>query len=524
MLEVSQVLECKQLRALGRSIRSIARELGVSRNTVRGYLRGGRQPGAYGRGAGRAAPVSERLAPRVMALLEAERAAGTPRKQRLTAARVERLLQAEGLSASASTVRSVVAAARLDLRDPLQHAFLTLAYEPGVDAQVDFYEAEVDDVVLGRVKCFVLLVRACFSTRTFAYAAPNQSREALFEGLARAFEHFGGVFRKIWFDNLTPAVKQVLAGRTRVEQHAFTCFRAHYGFAAEFCAPGKGNEKGGVEGAVKYSRHELFSPLPTVAGRAGLQALCAEWMERDLTRIVRGRELSIGAMWQLEIAHLLALPAERFDAALPRTAKVTPRAWISVGTTFYSAPVEWVGREVEVKLDAERVVIRGPLGQRVVHARCYQKYQVVLDLDHYLPLLRRKHRGLDHALPLKRFLDTAPGEWRALLAALRRDEGDCAGAQAFVDVLLLGRIHGIDAVRTAVEQALRFPKLSLGLVRFHLRDRHEQAAPPPAAFAYAGPPSWCGSPQDYAVLQSAPPPSSAEEDDTARCGEAVLHG
>jgi len=221
---------------------------------------------------------------------------------------------------------------------------------------VDFFEGEVDDVEFGRVKCFILLMRACYSGRTFAYAAPNQTREALFEGLRQAFDFFGGVFHKLWFDNLTPAVKKILEGRRRVEQRACACFRAHYGFEAEFCAPAKGNEKGGVEGAVKYSRHEILSPIPRVNGRVELLARCAAWMARD---VLRGRERTIGEAWLDEVLHLIPLPAAHFDASLPRKAKVTPRSWISVGTIFYSVPVEWVGREVEVKLDAERVVIMG---------------------------------------------------------------------------------------------------------------------------------------------------------------------
>ena len=164
MLEVSQVLECKQLRVQGRSIRAIAKSLGVSRNTVRGYLRGARRPGEYSLGSGRSSPVSDALSTRVQALLLAEQAAQTPRKQRLTAARIGRLLAGEGLLASESTVRSVVRLARLDVRDPLQHAYVPLHYEPGIDAQVDFFEGVVDDVEHGRVKVFILLVRACYST------------------------------------------------------------------------------------------------------------------------------------------------------------------------------------------------------------------------------------------------------------------------------------------------------------------------------------------------------------------------
>jgi len=503
MLEVSQVLECKQLHVQGRSIRAIAKELGVSRNTVRSYLRGERRPGEYGLVAGRSSPVSAVLAPRVREMLLCERAAATPRKQLLTAARIRRILSSEGLVASESTVRAVVRKARLEVRDPLRHAYVPLVYAPGEDAQVDFYEGEVDDIELGRVKCFILLVRACYSGRTFAYAAPNQTREALFEGLMQAFEFFGGVFQKLWFDNLTPAVKKVLQGRRRVEQRGFACFRAHYGFESEFCAPGKGNEKGGVEGAVKYSRHEILSPIPTLAGRPGLQTHCDAWMARELSRVMRARERTIGEQWLDEVPQLIALPGARFDASLPRTAKVTPRSWISLGTVFYSVPVEWVGHEVEVKLDAERVVIRGPGGQRVEHMRSYVMHAAVLDVDHYLPLLRRKHRGIDRALPLKRFMDSTPGEWRALLAALRRDEGEIAGSQAFVDVLLLCRTYPTDAVRVAVEEALRHPKVSEGLVRFYIWQRREVEAPKPAALDYAGPAVHQGSPQDYAVLHAA---------------------
>lgn len=502
MLTVSKVLECKQLYGAGQSIRSISLRLGVSRNTVRGYLRGSRLPGEYRLESGRPRPVREGLVERIRVFLEKEKEEATPRKQLLTAARIGRLLRAEGLRASDRTIRTAVRELKLEVRDALESAYLPLRYRPGEDAQVDFFEGEYDDIERGRMKCFLLLVRACYSARTFAYVAPNQTREALLEGLMRAFEFFQGVFRNLWFDNLTPAVKKVLRGRKREEQRGFECFRAHYGFDAQFCAPGRGNEKGGVEGEVKFARHEILSPIPRAGGRAGLQSLCDAFMERDLLRVVRTHARSIGEEWQDEVPHLLPLPQVRFDGAMPRVAKVSSRSWVSIGTCFYSVPVEWVGRMVVVKLYAETVHVRGPQGERVEHPRSYGRFEAVLNIEHYLPLLRRKSRGLDRALPMQQFLEATPGEWRALLSELRRHRGEIQGSQEFVDVLDLIKTYGLEEVRCAVEKALRHPLISVGTVRFFLWERRGANAQRADRIDYGGPQVEQGSPSDYAALQS----------------------
>jgi len=503
MIEVSQILECKQLRSQGASMRAISRKVGISRNTVRRYLRGQVVPGTYEMRERRQQPVRDAIRARVLELLVAEREKQTPRKQKLTGARIHRLLEREGTRVGECTVRRLVRELRLQLRDPLEHAYLPLEYEPGVDAQVDFYEGVADDRRLGRVKVILLLVRACFSGACFAYAAPNQTREALFEGLMRAFDHFGGVFAKLWFDNLTPAVRKVLRGRTRELQRSFEAFQGHYGFEAEFCGPGKGNEKGGVEGEVKYSRHEILSPIPDIDGRDDVQALCAEWMERELSRTMRGREHPIGELWSLEQDRLMPIPPRRFEAALARMAKVSARSWVQVGTNFYSVPVEWVGLVLPLKLEAELVVVLGPDGERVEHRRLYGQHEMSLEIDHYLPLLARKHRGLDRAVPVRRFLAGQDPCWRALLADLRRREGEVAGGQAFVDVLFLCREHGVEGVAKAVCKTLRCEEVSLGLVRFYLWNGIERERERPALIDYPGPAVRQGAASDYEELMTA---------------------
>jgi len=500
MIEVSQILKCKQLHGQGASIRAISKTVEVSRNTVRRYLRGEAIPGVYKMKDPRPQPARDAIREGVRELLVTEREKQTPRKQRLTAARIHRLLAREGHRVGETTVKRVVREQRLELRDALRHAYLPLEYTPGEDAQVDFYEGVVDDRQLGRVKVILLLVRACFSGACFAYAAPNQTREALLEGLMQAFEHFGGVFRKVWFDNLTPAVKKVLKGRTRELQRGFEVFQAHYGFEAEFCGPGKGNEKGGVEGEVKYSRHEILSPIPEVDGREELQGLCDEWMERDVTRCIRGRDQTIGEMWGLEAGLLIPLPACRFDPSRVSWAKVSNRSWVQLGTNFYSVPVEWVGREVSIKLDAEWLVVMGPRNERVEHRRLYGREQMSLELDHYLLLLERKHRGLDRAVPVRRFLEREDPCWRALLADLRRREGEVGGSKAFIEVLFLCREYDIAAVTDAVRDALRHEEVSVGLVRFHLWHEIEEKQERAEVIDYAGPEVTPGAVSDYAEL------------------------
>jgi transposase len=467
MLDVEQILECKQLAGEGVSIRGIAKRLGLSRNAVRRYLRGA-TPRVYRREGPRPRPVGDRIQERVRELLRMEQDRSTPKKQRLTATRIHRILISEGKPASERTVREVVCAARLELRDPLQHAFLPLQYEPGRDAQVDFMEAEVDDVREGRVKRDVMIMRLCHSRRRYRYAAPNQTREALFEGLMRGFEFFGGVPREVWFDNLTPAVKKVLKGRDREMQQKFAAFEAHYGFQAQFCAPGKGNEKGGVERDVRTTRQEVFSPIPVVDGRAGLQMSLDALAVAELSQTVRGCNQSIGELFELECSRLLPLPATRFDAASTRTTRVTSFSWVQLGTNFYSVPVHLVGCQVTVRTLAEEIVVLGRDGEVARHCRSYGHGNMVLELDHYLPLLERKHRGLDRAIPMQQWLGQASPCWRQLLTAMRVERGEVDGSREFVEVLRLCSKHGVEALTSAVKKTLDSASSTIAVVRYHL--------------------------------------------------------
>lgn len=501
MLEVDQVTELKKLAGQGMAIRQIARQLNISKNTVRRYVRGDGVPGKYTLSEPRPRPVTGQQSKVVEAMLRAEREAATPRKQLLTAARIYRLLRSEhGYIGSESTIRKLVREVRGELRDPLSKAYVPLDYEPGFDAQVDFFEAVVDYSDTGRRKVFVLLVRPSFSGKVFVYVAPNQTQEALFEGLSRAFEFFGGVPRVLWFDNLTPAVRRVLCGRERVLQKDFEAFAAHYGFDAQFCRPACGNEKGGVENNVKFVRSELFTPIPKVMHRREMQGAAAAFMQREEHRTMRGRDRTIGELWQLEQPNLLPLPAAPFEIGRIKTCKVSNRSWIALGTNLYSVPCDLSGQEVQVRLGAEQITITSRRGVEAVHERQHGREQVNLKIEHYIPLLERKLRAVDRALPVKLWLNAHEPCWRKFLDEIRQLEGDFEGSKHFIDAVKMCGVHGTEVVTEALDKALRRGPASIGALRYELDIATAAAQPTPKLVEYAGPTTRQVTAADYDLL------------------------
>ena len=96
--------------------------------------------------------------------------------------------------------------------------------------------------------------RSMASGAAFHYAYLHATQQAFLEAHELAFAYFGGVFRKLRYDNLTSAVKKILRGSRREETARFVAFRSHWRFEAEFCTPGEPHEKGGMEGEAGYFR------------------------------------------------------------------------------------------------------------------------------------------------------------------------------------------------------------------------------------------------------------------------------
>ena len=233
------------------TIVGVARKFGVHRRMVRDAVKSALPPERK-----RTPRESPKLGPVrdfIDAILESDR--HEPRKQRHTARRIWARLRESypNHEVGESTVRRYVGRRKRELG--LKHAevFIPQSYAWGDEAQVDWYESHAR--IGGELtKVQTLVVRSMAGGGAFHRGYPRATQQAFFEAQEKAFEFFGGVFRRMRYDNLPLAVSKILRGYQRRQTEAFVAFRSHWGFDSEFCNPARGNEKGGVESEVGYFR------------------------------------------------------------------------------------------------------------------------------------------------------------------------------------------------------------------------------------------------------------------------------
>ncbi len=312
-------------------------------------------------------------------------------------------------------------------------------------------------------------MRACYSGREFHMAFPRCTQQAFLEAHVHAFNYFGGVFKKIRYDNLTSAVSKVLKGRQRKESERFTLLKSHYLFEAVFCRPGKvgAHEKGGVECGVGRFRRQHLVPVPTFDDYPSLNRYLLAACQEDDARTIVGKTHSIDHDWQAEHPKLLALPKQAFDARETITCQVNSRSLITLKSQRYSVPVYLIHQSVTVNLSSHHVAAYFQGQQVASHERAHLAYAIKTKLDHYLEFLWQKPGALANALPFKQA--KAESNWPACYDEFWRlliDRfGQFDGTRQFLDVLFLHRHYSNDSLLKAVHQALALQWLSIDVIK-----------------------------------------------------------
>lgn len=412
VITVENYAEIRQRHNAGESKRSIARALGVSRNTVDKYCAGETVPWERKKYSERPSKVMNQEAMHFIRDCLAEDEREGLCKQTHTAKRIyDRLIEECGFRGGESTVRRTVSL----LKNTQPEVFLPLAFSPGEAMQVDWGEATV--YIQNRKHTVQLFcARLCASCAPIVFAFERQNEESFLEGFTGTFAYFGGVPKRIIFDNARVAVKEGF-GTHAIAQKRYSALAAHYCFQSVFCNPASGNEKGLVEGLVGWSRRNILVPLPRVESMDELNLLLRDRCIRYLKHTVRGKSACVGDLLQMEKGSFTQLPNYLFDTSKSITAKVDRYCTVRFGTNNYSVPLEHCGHEVAAKGYGNEIKVYFGGVQIALHKRCYLKQQSIFRLEHYLPLLERKPRALLNARPVRDNLPPAMMDWLSELTA-----------------------------------------------------------------------------------------------------------
>ena len=432
-------------------IREIERRTGLSRNTIRKYLRSGAVEVRF--------KVPERpsrldpFADKLSGWLEGE--AGKGRKARRTARRLHADLVVLGYDGSYARVAAFVrhwrAAREVAQRTTGRGVFVPLAFPPGDAFQFDWSEdwAVIDGK---RVKLQAAHTKLAHRRAFVVRAYRLQTHEMLFDALAEAFRVLGGVPRRGIFDNMRTAVDRVGAGKARQVNARFAAMASHYLFEPTFCSPASGWEKGQVEKNVQDARRQIWQAMPSFADlpslNAWLEARCVErWGEIE-HGVLPG---SVADAHAQERASLMPL-GRTFDGFVEHTKRVSPTCLVHFEANRYSVPASFANRPVSLRVYPERLVVVAE-GQVVCeHARIVERAhdvprRTVYDWRHYQAVIQRKPGALRNGAP---FVEM-PDAFRELQAQLLQRPG---GDREMVDVLALVLQHDEAAVLCAVELAL----------------------------------------------------------------------
>ena len=432
-------------------IREIARRTGLSRNTIRKYLRSGAVEPEF--------QVPDRpskldpYAAKLSAWLKTE--AGKSRKQRRTLKQLHADLVALGYTGSYGRVAAFARAWRADRQRESQTTgrgtFVPLAFRPGEAFQFDWSE---DWALLGgeRTKLQVAHIKLSHSRAFLLRAYLLQTHEMLFDAHWHGFRVFGGVPGRGIYDNMRTAVDRVGRGKERQVNVRFLAMVSHYVFEPEFCNPAAGWEKGQVEKNVQDSRHRLWQPMPDFPDLAALNA----WLEQrcvELWHEIPHGTLpgSIADVWAAERAALMPVPPA-FDGFVEQSKRVSPTCLIHFERTRYSVPASFANRPVSLRVYPERIVVAAEGQILCEHERLIQRShhlppRTIYDWRHYLAVIQRKPGALRNGAPFAEL----PEPFRQLQQHLLRRPG---GDREMVDILALVLQHDEQVVLKAVEMAL----------------------------------------------------------------------
>jgi len=350
-------------------------------------------------------------------------------------------------------------------------------YEPGQAMQVDW--GECGRVMIGNTsrRVSVLVATLCFSRFGYIEFSLSESKAAFYRTLVHALEFYGGSPRKIIFDNLKAAVLNG-SGRHACMHPEFLAFCGHFCMEPIACARRDPESKGIAEASVRYVKHNALQGRDEELSRwEDYAKLATYWLhevanvrihettkERPVDRLDKERHL------------LRPLPAIAFDTDEIVSAVVTPHARIHFDGNRYSVPPDLARKTVMIRADATHVRVFYQGTEMACHRRCYERGQLVLQVDHQLEALKRRNRV--RASHVEQTFDAlGPRAQEFHLELRKRPVKTTVHLRRLLNLV---RLYGREEVLAAIERAVEYQTYDAAYVEtLLLQERRRRDLPSP---------------------------------------------
>jgi len=448
-----------------KGFKTIAKELNLSKNTVKKIIKGNSTRQRYSR-----QKQGYRVLKDYKALLESklEHDRDEPVRRRRTSKKLYDEISALGYRGSYEAVNHFVQAWKLNRESLKPSVFVPLEFPAGDAFQFDWSEEEIELAgSITRIK--VAHIRLCHSRLFLLVAYPNEQLEMVMDAHDKAFEFFGGSCEKGIYDNMKTAVKKILLGKAREFNDRFEELASHHLFEPIACTPRSGWEKGQVENQVCTGRRNFFSPLVRVkcldAFNEQLKQSCIQWAKT--TQHPEQKAHTVWDIYQQEKAKLQAYQGA-FNGYKLEPTTVSSTSLVKFDTNAYSVDCLYVRKAVEIRVSAKHITVYHQDTRIAEHARSFHRHQKIYNPWHYVPILERKPGALRHGAPFK--------DWR-LPDALEKVRHALSkytdGDKQFIQLLLQIKTEGLEAMNAACHKAISQGISQPAIIMDYLKNKND---------------------------------------------------
>lgn len=347
----------------------------------------------------------------------------------------EALLKA-GHQISYPTVRNTVSA----LIKSGKEAFIRIDYAPGDICEFDWGDANL--YIDGQLKTFqIAIFTSAYGNYRYAQLFHQQRTECFIESHVLFFEHIGGVYHTVVYDNMRVAVRKFVGLHEKEPTVALTKLSMYYGFNFRFCNIHSGNEKGHVEKSVEYVRRKAFCDMDHFdtleQANEHLLAVCIELNQKP--QIMAQNQTSIERMAVEQEFLLPAMP--KYESARIETSRVDKYSTISIDTCHYSVPDNHVNKFIFTKVYSTHIRCFYEGIMIAEHRKCYGNQQWSIDIGHYCRTFKRKPGALSHSVALKQADTRLQHIYQAYY--IKKEK-------SFIDLLLFSQECSIETIEKAI--------------------------------------------------------------------------